>query len=130
VNTFADLVGQRRAWIDNVLKPWCRCACLADLKRAEAEWGDLAGRVDVKATLWSWAWSRFPQLVHEQFAGIDETHELRVTLRSGTIYVGYADNRKSEGGRLVLLLSSASAHGSLKESEPLSIDDIAVVERM
>jgi hypothetical protein len=129
VNTFAELVAQRREWIENVLKPWCHCARLAELKRAELEWEDLAGRVDAKATLWTWAWSRFPDLVHEQFPGVDETHPLRVTLKDGATYIGYADNRKTVGGHLVLLLTAATATRPI-ESEPLSIDDIAAAERL
>lgn len=130
LNTFAELVARRREWIDNVLKPWCRSAPLADLKRAAMEWEDLAGRIDAKATLWTWAWSRFPQLVHEQLAGVDETHELRVTLKSGETLVGYPDNRKTERGRLVLHLGANVSKGQPPESEPLSIDDIAGVERV
>jgi hypothetical protein len=129
LNTFAELVARRREWIENVLVPWCRCAPLAELKRAELEWGDLAGRVDAKATLWTWAWGRFPQLVHEQLPGVDETHEVRVTLKSGETLLGYPDNRRTEGGRLVLYLATA-AKGQPAESKPLSIDDIARVDRV
>jgi hypothetical protein len=128
LKTFAELVARRREWIENVLVPWCRCAPLADLTRAELEWGDLAGRVDAKATLWTWAWSRFPSLVHEQLPGVDETHEVRVTLKSGEAFVGYPDNRKTEGGRLVLQASAAKVQPA--ESAPLSIDEIASVERV
>lgn len=119
---FDDLVASRRAWIDEVLKVWCRTAPLAALKRAELEWADLAGQIDPQATLWTWAWSRFPQLVHEQLPGVDETHEVRVTLKSGAEHVGFPDNRKSKAGRLVL-----ATHGG--EAGPWSIDEIAGVTR-
>jgi hypothetical protein len=130
VTAFDDLVARRREWIEQVLKPWCRSASLADLKRAELEWADLAGRIDPKATLWTWAWNRFPVLVHERLPGVDETHEVRVTLRNGAAHVGYPDNRKTEGGQLVLLSTASDANRRLTESGPLSIDEIAKVERL
>jgi hypothetical protein len=131
VNTFDVLVASRREWIDSVLKPWCRRAPLADLKRAELEWENLAGRIDPQATLWTWAWSRFPSLVHEELPGVDETHEVRVTLRNGETRIGYPDNRQTEGGKLVLLSASDAncpITGTL--NGPLSIDDIAEVKRL
>jgi hypothetical protein len=130
VTAFDELVARRREWIEQVLKPWCRSASLADLKRAELEWSDLAGRIDPRSTLWMWAWSRFPALVHEQLPGVDETHEVRVTLKNGAAHAGYPDNRKTEGGQLVLLLTSDDANRRLTESGPLSIDEIAQVERL
>jgi hypothetical protein len=129
VQHFAELVASRREWIENVLKPWCRSASLVDLKRAELEWSDIAGRADPKATLWTWAWGRFPVLIHDQLAGVNETNEVRVTLRNGKTLTGYPDNRKTEGGRLVLLLAPSDATSKSGESEPLSIDDITAVER-
>ncbi len=130
VNSFVDLVASRRAWIEEVLKPWCRGASLADLKRAELEWADLAGRIDPQATLWTWAWSRFPDLVHEQLAGVDETHEVRVTLKDGAAYAGYPDNRKSKVGRLVLSSTEAEPTRRLVERGPWPIDEIAAVKRL
>jgi hypothetical protein len=130
VTAFDELVARRREWIEQVLKPWCRSASLADLKRAELEWADLAGRIDPRSTLWMWAWSRFPALVHERLPGVDETHEVRVTLKNGAAHVGYPDNRKTEGGQLILLLTSDDANRRLTESGPLSIDEIAQVERL
>lgn len=130
VTNFADLVASRREWIDGVLKPWCRDARLADLKRAELDWADIAGRVEAEATLWTWAWSRFPALVHEQLPGINETHEVRVTLKNGAVHKGYPDNRQSKGGRLILLCAGAEAGRGLVESPPISIDEIAAVERV
>jgi len=131
VNTFKRLVASRREWIDSVLKPWCRRALLADLKRAELEWENLAGRIDPQATLWTWAWSRFPGLVHEELPGVDETHEVRVTLKNGATRIGYPDNRQTEGGKLVLL-SASDAHRPIAGTEngPLSIDEIAEVKRL
>jgi hypothetical protein len=131
-NTFDRLVASRREWIDDVLKPWCRAASLADLKRAELEWENLAGSIDVQTTLWSWAWSRFPDLVHEELAGVNETHEVRVTLKNGKSRTGYPDNRQTAGGRLVLLSADSSASRSDAEPAPgpISIDEIAEVTRL
>jgi hypothetical protein len=68
--------------------------------------------------------------VHERLPGVNETHEVRVTLKSGAAHVGYPDNRKTAGGQLVLLLTSDDANRRLTESGPLSIDEIVQVERM
>jgi hypothetical protein len=141
VSSFADLIASRRDWIEQTLKPWCRAAALKDLKRAELEWEDIAGKVDPKATLWTWAWGRFPSIVHEGLAGVDETHAVRVTLKSGQAHIGYPDNRKTEGGRLVLLSTESTGPGEstgtgestgpgrIAEIGPISIDDIAQIER-
>ena len=94
-----------------------------DLKRAELEWGDLAGRIDPQATLWTWAWGRFPELVHEQLPGVNETHEVRVILRNGDEHVGFPDNRLSTAGRLVLATSAGDAG-------PWPIDQVASVKRI
>ncbi|MEX0703672.1 MAG: hypothetical protein WD069_16365, partial [Planctomycetales bacterium] len=116
--SFAELAASRREWIDRVLRPWCARAARRDLLQAEQEWQDIAGRVDPQATLWTWAWGRFPDLVHEGIAGVDETAAVRVRLRDGSSHEGYPDNRLSRAGRLVLLTETG-------ESGPLSIDDIA-----
>jgi hypothetical protein len=129
VSSFADLIASRRDWIEHVLKPWCRVALLKDLKRAELEWADIAGKVDPKATLWTWAWGRFPAIVHEGLVGVDETNAVRVTLKSGEVHTGYPDNRKSEAGRLILVSAEPSASGRSGEIGPISIDDIAQIER-
>jgi hypothetical protein len=123
VSPFDELVASRRSWIDEVLKPWCRRAPLADLKRAELEWSDLAGRIDPLATLWTWAWGRFPDLVHEQLPGVNETNEVRVTLKNGAEHVGFPDNRKSTTGRLVLATRAG-------EAGPWPIDQIAEAKRI
>jgi hypothetical protein len=130
VSSFLDLIASRREWIEQVLKPWCRVAELKDLKRAELEWEDIAGKVDPKATLWTWAWSRFPHIVHEGLAGVDETHAVRLTLKGGQCHAGYPDNRKSEGGRLVLLSADPVGPGKHPEIGPISIDDIVRIDRI
>ncbi|MGD9856262.1 MAG: hypothetical protein AB7U20_15060 [Planctomycetaceae bacterium] len=121
---FDELAASRRTWIDDVLKPWCRTAPLKDLKRAEREWGDIAGKVDPQATLWAWAWSRFPGLIVEGLPGFDETYAVTITLRSGERQTGYPDARKSRGGILVLV-----GEGSELLLGPYSIDDITSLER-
>jgi hypothetical protein len=130
VNTFAELIASRREWIEQTLKPWCRAAPLKDLKRAELEWEDIAGKVDPKATLWTWAWSRFPDLVHEGLTGVDETHPVRVTLKNGDTHSGYPDNRKTEAGRLILISAELRGPGRGSEIGPISMDDIAQIERI
>jgi hypothetical protein len=129
VATFADLVASRRAWIEGTLRPWCQAAPLKDLKRAELEWEDIAGKVDPEATLWTWAWSRFPAIVHEGLAGVNETHAVRVTLKNGRQHTGYPDNRRSEGGRLILLSVEPAEAGRAAEVGPIAIDDITQIER-
>jgi len=130
VSTYTELVNSRREWIELVLKPWCRVARLTDLKRAALEWEDIAGKVDPKVTLWTWAWSRFPDIVHEGLSGVDETHAVRITLKNGAAHVGYPNNRKSEGGRLFLLSIESTGPGRVAEIGPISIDDIAHIERV
>lgn len=128
MTTFEELVASRRQWIEEVLRPWCVRASRKGLKQAEQEWGDIAGRADPDATLWTWAWSRFPALVHEGLSGVSETYEVRVTLKDGTTVVGFPENRLSKDGRLVLLCTG-DPPGSPVESDPYSIDDIESVER-
>ena len=99
------------------------------LERAELEWEDIAGKVDPKATLWTWAWGRFPSIVHEGLAGVDETHAVRVTLKSGQVHLGYPDNRKSDGGGWSCFRPSRRPAGRVAEIGPISIDDIAQIER-
>src|SRR4051794_9094328 len=111
VDDFKELAASRREWIDNVLKLWCRRAALKDLLRADLEWADIAGQVDPQSTLWTWAWGRFPDLVHEGLAGVNETHEVQVTLKNGRIHTGFPDNRKTEKGRLALLTAGSETAG-------------------
>lgn len=130
MKTFQELVAARRDWIDNVLKPWCRQASRTDLRKAEAEWDDIAGRVAPEATLWTWAWSRFPALVHENMAGLNETHEVTVALKDGRTVAGYPDNRQSEQGQLVLMgRGDQGGSAAVKDSGPHSIDDVVSVTR-
>ncbi|MEX0718345.1 MAG: hypothetical protein WD066_17250, partial [Planctomycetaceae bacterium] len=123
MRSFAELAASRREWIEHVLRPWCARAERRELERAELDWADIAGRVDPQATLWFWAWGRFPALVHEGIAGVDETVSVRLRLRDGSTVAGYPDNRLTRAGRLVLLTDAG-------ESEPISIDDIAGVEKV
>ena len=129
---FEELVASRKGWIETVLKPWCREATLADLQKAAAEWGDIAGRADPQKTLWTWAWCRFPVLVHEGLSGFDEAYELRVTLKDGKVVTGFPDARESREGRLVLLSTTpvrAGDNGS-QTAGPYSIDDVRAIERV
>ena len=84
------------------------------------EWHDFGGRVDTHATLWTWAWERHPALVHDDLAGVNETHEVSVTLHDGQTVTGFPDGRRSLRGQLVLL-STSTGHEDLG---PYSIDEI------
>jgi hypothetical protein len=124
--SFAELVASRKAWIAGVLEPWCRAAARSELLKAEPEWVDIAGKVDPEATLWRWAWSRFPDLVHESL-GIEETSAVEVRLRDGRVVRGFPDGRQSRRGQLMLL--AESEFGRFHEAGPFSIDDIAAVHK-
>lgn len=129
MSTFDELIASRKQWIANVLQPWCRAAKLVDLKRADDEWTDIAGNVDTQSTLWSWAWSRFPDAVEEGMSGINETSEVVVTLADGTTATGYPDARAAETGYL-LLASADHQTGETKEEGPFCIDEIeSIVKR-
>ena len=130
MQTFAELAASRRDWIERVLRPWCAQAPLKELRQAEQEWSDVAGRADTAATLWTWAWGRFPALVHLELPGVNETHEVRVMLRDGSTLVGFPDNRQSVSGRLVLLCRREPGARDFVESAPILIDEIASVERL
>jgi len=125
--SFKELAASRRAWIDGVLRPWCRQAPRKDLRLAELEWNDIAGKVDPVKTLWAWAWSRFPEAVHEEL-GLDETTELTVTLTSGDSITGFVDARESTNGQLVLW-SRDAATNALQSRGPFSIDDVSSILR-
>jgi hypothetical protein len=124
---FDQLVESRKQWIADVLQPWCRAAPRTDLRRAEMEWVDIAGRADPQATLWAWAWGRFPDLVSEGISGIEETWPVQVTLNDGHSWTGYPDSRQSEQGQLVLIADDPSAPNSTLG--PFSIDEITQVVR-
>lgn len=126
MSTFADLVSSRKAWLADVLQPWCQAAARKDLLLAEQEWTDIAGKVDPEATLWRWAWSRFPELVHESL-GIEETSEVEVRLRNGSVIRGYPDSRKSQRGMLTLLTTNDT--GRFIDAGPFSLDDVVSVKR-
>src|SRR5271163_1414830 len=111
MESFEELVEARKHWINEVLKPWCQKARRSDLIKAEAEWLDIAGKVMPEKTLWLWAWSRFPALVHESL-GIEETSEVYVELRNGRSISGFPDARNSLRGQLII-------YGRESQSEPL-----------
>jgi len=125
MSDFDQLVASRQEWIQTVLVPWCRVASLKHLQRAEREWGDIAGKVDPQATLWVWAWERFPGFIVEGLRGFDETFAVTITLQDGEQQTGFPDARKSQGGALVLVAESGDA-----DLGPFSIDEIANVERV
>lgn len=129
MQTFSDLVASRKAWLADVLTPWCVQAALKDLRLAELEWGDIAGKVDPEKTLWYWAWSRFPELVNADLAAIDEARRVTVTLRDGRSLTGYPDARQSRQGQLVLVARDLAQPRRHEEHGPFSIDDIATIAR-
>ncbi len=122
MTTFAELAASRRAWLADVLIPWCRVASRADLLRADQEWTDIAGKIAPERSLWLWAWSRFPPLYVEGLGGLEESWAVTVELRDGTTLSGFPDHRLSERGRLVIQTSDGP-------TDPISIDDIARVDR-
>lgn len=123
LQTFDDLAASRRDWLESVLRPWCRQASHQQLKQAAMEWHDFAGRVDPDATLWTWAWERHPQIVHDDLPGVNETHEVTVELADGRTFSGFPDGRRSVKGQLVLVGTAMDG----EEHGPFSIDDIASV---
>ena len=127
MDSFEYLVSARKEWLNNVLKPWCQKARRADLLKAEPEWLDIAGKVPPEKTLWSWAWSRFPELVHESL-GIEETSEVVVGMKNGRTVRGFPDSRKSQRGQLFVFGIDPETNRT-SELGPFSIDDIASVHR-
>ncbi|MFM7832331.1 MAG: hypothetical protein ACKPJD_11095 [Planctomycetaceae bacterium] len=123
VVTFDELAASRRDWIQSVLREWCRRASVKELRKAELEWFDLAGRADAGGTLWKWAWERFPEAVHGEMPGLDETYELLVELRDGRRLRGYPDARQSIRGQLVLL--GRADDGGLQQLPAVQLDDVA-----
>jgi hypothetical protein len=117
---FNDLAASRRAWISDVLHPWCEQATRVELQNAAEEWVDIAGRPSVEKTLWTWAWGRFPVLVHDELPGLNETSPVRILLQDGTEVVGFPDAQRSEAGHLVLWSKDT-------ELGPFSIDDVQAV---
>jgi hypothetical protein len=125
MKSFEDLVEARKDWLQTILRPWCQLACRRDLLKAEPDWTDIAGKVDPDKTLWLWAWSRFPDLVHESL-GIEETSEVKVQLRDGRSFLGFPDARDSQRGELILWVQDAITQRSA-QCGPFSIDDIVSV---
>src|SRR5580698_9482857 len=127
MDSFEELVSARKDWINNVLRPWCQRARRTDLLKAEPDWLDIAGKVAPEKTLWLWAWSRFPELVHESL-GIEEACQVAVGLNDGRTFHGFPDARKSQRGQLVIWGRDEATKRS-GDIGPLSIDDIAFVRR-
>ena len=127
-STFDALVASRKAWIAEVLQPWCRVAPRSALRLAELEWTDIAGRVSVEKSLWAWAWSRFPDLVHPELNGIDESSAVTVTLKNGRQITGYPDARQSEQGQLVVVCRNPATRRMTSEG-PFPMEDISHVTR-
>jgi hypothetical protein len=125
--TLDELLASRRTWINDVLKPWCRSATRKELRLAELDWNDIAGKVDPEATLWAWAWSRFPNLVHPDLSRIDETRRIAVRLKDGSTFTGFPDGRASRQGQMVLVSRSDRNPREAVEHGPFSIDDVADV---
>ena len=127
---YSDLVVSRKAWLDNVLRPWCFQAGYKDLLLAEGEWQNLAGKVEPQKTLWYWAWSRFPELVHPDISDINETHALTVELKNGDQYTGFPDARESLHGKLVIQLTEQTDKGMANTQKQFKIDEIHTVQRI
>ncbi len=125
--TFEQLAASRRGWIEQILRVWCQQASLKDLRKAEQEWFDIAGRADANATLWTWAWERFPAIVHPDLPGVHETHLMDVHLRDGSRLSGFPDARQSLRGMLVLV--GTNVDGSMMTHGAVSIDQIANVRQ-
>lgn len=131
IQTFDHLTASRRAWIEEILRPWCRQASRKDLVKAESEWNDIAGNAAPEQTLWTWAWERFPVLVYDGLTGVNETQEVRISLMTGESHAGFPDGRRSERGQLFLLVAGdmeTDSANELTEVGPLSLDDITSVE--
>jgi hypothetical protein len=126
-DSFEHLAAARREWIETVLRPWCHKSSLKELRKAEQEWFDIAGRADVKPTLWTWAWERFPVIVHPDLPGVNETSEVTLTLTDGSQVSGFPDGRRSQRGMLILIGISES--GESITHGPISIDQIASIQQ-
>ena len=125
MKSFADLAVSRREWISEQLVPWCRQACYQDLVEAEQDWGNIAGRVDPGMTLWTWAWSRFPAVIHDGMPGLNETCEVRLRTAGGAEAIGFPDREASSRGQIVLV---ARTESGFEQLGPFRIDEITSAE--
>ncbi len=127
LSAFHELSASRRAWIQEVLIPWCRVANVPSLAKAELEWGDIAGRIDPQFSLWLWAWSRFHVLYVEGLRGLEESYCVRVTLSDGSRHEGFPEGRASHRALLLLLDREA---GQTVQRGPFRLDQVLSVERV
>lgn len=125
MKSFADLAASRRDWISGLLIPWCHQASYRDLIEAEQDWGNIAGRVDPGMTLWTWAWGRFPAVIHDGMPGFNETCEVRILLAGGREVVGFPDREASSRGQIVLV---ARSDAGFEQLGPFRIDEVHSVE--
>ena len=123
--SFAELAASRRAWIETVLRPWCRAANRRELRLAEGQWAYLAGDVSTRETLWAWAWERFPALCEPGLAPPSESRDVTVTLTDGAAHTGTPDARRSVRGELMLV---ARTPAGWADRGPFGLDEIASVE--
>lgn len=126
--TFDELIASRKTWIHDILIPWCRTAPRAQLRLAELDWTDLAGKIAPEKSLWLWAWERFPDLVHSELQGMDEASWLEVSLTDGTTYEGHPDARESLHGELVLI--GKHPRGGRAMHGPFSLDNIRSIRKV
>lgn len=127
MSSFEQLVASRKDWIEQMLKPWCQQAAKAELLKADVEWLDIAGKVPPEKTLWVWAWSRFPELVHESL-GIEETSEVEVRLNDGRVITGFPDSRLTVRGNL-FIWGTETAGAPSGQLGPYSIDHVVSVKK-
>lgn len=125
MNTFSDLAASRREWIAEVLIPWSRQASYRDLLEAEQDWGNIAGRVDPEMTLWTWAWSRFPAVIHDGMPGLNETCEVLLKTADGGTAIGYPDRQASSRGQIVLI---SRGEDGFDQAGPFRIDEITSID--
>ncbi len=123
--TFSDLAASRREWIAEVLIPWSRQASYRDLIEAEQDWGNIAGQVDQEMTLWTWAWSRFPAVIHDGMPGLNETCEVLLKTTDGREATGYPDRQASSRGQIVLI---SRGEDGFEKSGPFRIDEITSID--